>query len=81
MIEPAFQIHTVGMAQPIDVVFCDASWQVRHAVRAMRPNRITRVVFGARRAVELAAGTLPPEVISGAMLALIDDVGDAAQDR
>jgi hypothetical protein len=41
---------------------------VLHVVRSLRPWRITRWVRGARYAVELRAGALPPEVRRGAVL-------------
>jgi uncharacterized membrane protein (UPF0127 family) len=44
------------MAYPIDVVFCDRDWVVRHVVRRMRPDRISKVVFASRHVLELAAG-------------------------
>jgi uncharacterized protein len=49
----AKQVHTFGMRYPIDVVFCDASWNVVHVVHAMRPWRVTRWVFRARVTIEL----------------------------
>jgi uncharacterized membrane protein (UPF0127 family) len=59
VLEPARQIHTVGMRVPIDVIFCDGDWSILHLVREMRPFRMSRWVVGARRAVELPAGALP----------------------
>jgi uncharacterized membrane protein (UPF0127 family) len=56
VIERARQIHTFGMDYPIDVVFCDEDWQVRHIVHNMRPARLTRVVLRARYVLELPAG-------------------------
>ncbi|HVF52404.1 MAG TPA: DUF192 domain-containing protein [Actinomycetota bacterium] len=38
------QIHTIGMTFPIDALFCDASWEIHHMVRVMRPWRISRYV-------------------------------------
>lgn len=58
MIEPARQVHTFGMAYPIDVCFCDAGWNVLHVVTPLRPRRVTRWVFRARYAVEAPAGVL-----------------------
>lgn len=58
VIEPARQVHTFGMRYAIDVCFCDRAWRVLHVVGPMRPRRITRWVFRARYAVEVAAGAL-----------------------
>ncbi len=68
VLEPGRQVHTIGMTYPIDVVFCDREWRVRHVVRHMAPRRMTRVVFTARYAVELPAGTLPVELDRGMVL-------------
>lgn len=57
VIEPARQVHSLGMRAPIDVVFCDRAWRVLHVVSPLRPWRMTRPVLRARRAVELPAGT------------------------
>lgn len=70
VLEPARQIHTIGMRFDIDAVFCDESWTVVHLVRGLRPHRITRWVRSAHRVVELAGGTLPAQVDVGARLEL-----------
>lgn len=54
----ASQVHTFGVREPIDVVFCDKDWIVRHVVRSMRPNRVSRWVARCRYAVELPGGTI-----------------------
>lgn len=56
VIEPCKQVHTFGMGFPIDVVFVDRDWKVVSLARELQPWRITRVVWRARRAVELPAG-------------------------
>jgi hypothetical protein len=53
------------MRYPIDVVFCDRSWVVRHVARNLRPRRMTRWVWGARYAVELPAGVIGPDLKRG----------------
>lgn len=58
VIERASQVHTFGVRGPIDVVFCDADWIVRHIVRSMHPNRVSRRVARCRYAVELPGGTV-----------------------
>ena len=55
MLEPARQVHTFGMAYPIDVIFCDRALRVVHVVRDMRPGRVTRWVRTARIVIELPA--------------------------
>jgi uncharacterized membrane protein (UPF0127 family) len=74
VIDKAFQVHTVGMDFPIDVVFCDKQWVVRHVVRNMRPGRLSKLVWGARYALELPAGVAPPELRPGDSL-IVDPEG------
>jgi uncharacterized membrane protein (UPF0127 family) len=68
VLEPAMQVHTVGMSYPIDVVFCDARGTILYVVRELRPWRITRWVRGSRRAVELPSGSVPFDVGPGMAL-------------
>jgi uncharacterized membrane protein (UPF0127 family) len=56
VIPRARQVHTFGMSYPIDVIFCDSSWHVRHVLTVLQPGRITRWVFGGYYAIELPAG-------------------------
>ena len=53
----ARQVHTFGMKVPIDVVFCDARWDVLHVARHLSSKRITKWVRRARYVIELPAGT------------------------
>lgn len=71
IIDGGFQVHTFGMRFPIDVVFCDADWSVKHIVRSLGPRRITRVVFGARYAIELPAGSVPRGLVPKARLTVL----------
>lgn len=70
VIEPGTQVHTFRMRYPIDVVFCDGNWVVKHVVKAMVPNRMTRFVMGARRVIELPAGATGDDVSPGVQLRL-----------
>lgn len=54
---PAKQVHTFFMRHPIDVIFCDGSWDVLHAISPMLRRRVSRWVAGARFVVELPPGT------------------------
>jgi uncharacterized protein len=69
--EPARQVHTFGMRFPLDLVFCDRDWRVLHVIRSMPPRRMTRLVWRARFALELAGASLPEEVKVGESLELI----------
>jgi uncharacterized membrane protein (UPF0127 family) len=70
VIDPARQVHTLGMRYAIDVVFCDERWIVVHVVRGLRPWRVTRWVRRARYAVELGAGGAGPDVRGGSRIAV-----------
>jgi uncharacterized membrane protein (UPF0127 family) len=59
------------MRVPIDILFCDKDWLVVHFIHDLRPGRITRLVWRARRVVELPAGTLPATVTEGDLLMLV----------
>ncbi|MFN2488408.1 MAG: DUF192 domain-containing protein [Actinomycetota bacterium] len=59
------QVHTLGMAYPIDVLFCGRDWIVLHVLRGLRPWRASRWVRGARFIVELPSGVLPGDVRRG----------------
>jgi uncharacterized protein len=67
----AAQIHTFGMRYPIDVVFCDGDWRVRHVVRAMSPSRMSKWVRGATWVLETRAGALDSSVVPGCRLRLV----------
>jgi uncharacterized protein len=71
VLEPARQVHTFGMRFPLDVVFCDRDWRVLHVIRSMPPRRMTRIVWRARFALELAAASLPEEMKVGESLKLV----------
>lgn len=51
-------IHTFFMRFPIDVVFLDGEERVLHQIHAMRPWRVSRIVWRAKAVLELPAGTL-----------------------
>jgi uncharacterized membrane protein (UPF0127 family) len=53
---PLMWMHTFFMAFPIDIVFLDKYNRVTRIVSALKPWRLSALVFGARQAIELAAG-------------------------
>jgi uncharacterized membrane protein (UPF0127 family) len=57
VLERAFQVHTFGMAYPIDVVFCSRNWEVLSVVDSMPPHRLGRVVLRGFYAIEVPAGS------------------------
>ncbi len=55
---PTQAIHTFGMRFPIDVAFLDRRLRVKRTYHNLAPCRMTRLVWGARSALELAPGIL-----------------------
>jgi uncharacterized membrane protein (UPF0127 family) len=62
------QVHTFRMDVPIDVVFCNKKWIVKHVVKEMVPGRVSRVVIGARYAIELPERAVPENLECGTRL-------------
>jgi uncharacterized membrane protein (UPF0127 family) len=75
IIEPGPQVHTFGMRDPLDVVFCTRSWRVLSVAR-LEPWRVSRFVRGAHYAIELPAGSAPAG-LEGATLTVVPN--DSAQ--
>ncbi len=57
-IVPTQAIHTFGMRFPIDVAFLDRQRRVKRVYHCLKPNRITRFVWGAHSVLELESGAL-----------------------
>ena len=72
VLEPGSQVHTWRMPYPIDVVFCDRQWIVRHVIRSMGPRRMSKLVFGSRYVIELPVGSVPQEVQRGTQLRVVE---------
>jgi uncharacterized membrane protein (UPF0127 family) len=72
VIEPGKQVHTFRMSYPIDVIFVDRDWKVRHVVRTMARRRMSKFVLGSRFVIEIASGSLSDEVKPGTQLRLVD---------
>ena len=58
LLDPCSGIHMFFMTFPIDAVFVAKDGTVLHLVRAIKPWRISRYVFGARAVLELPAGSI-----------------------
>lgn len=57
-IVPTQWIHMFGMRFPIDVAFLDGDGRVLWIHHVLKPNRLSRLVWRAEGALELAPGTL-----------------------
>jgi uncharacterized protein len=55
-LSPFMWMHMFFMRFPIDIVFLDRRDRVIRIDRALRPWRVSSLVFGAGKALELAAG-------------------------
>jgi uncharacterized membrane protein (UPF0127 family) len=58
LIQPCNQVHCMFMSIPIDVVYIGSDHRVLALDAAMRPWAIGRLVRGAKRVLELPAGTI-----------------------
>ena len=67
LISSCRQVHTFGVREPIDVIFCDAGARVVHVARWMRPWRIGPLRLDAVDVIELRAGAAS-EVLPGDLL-------------
>lgn len=58
LIEPCNSVHTLGMKFEIGVVFLSASNQVIHAIENMAPGKLSQIVKGSKKVLELHPETL-----------------------
>lgn len=69
LIRPCKGIHTFFMKFPIDAVFLDRDNRIVAYHLSLPPNRITRIYPKAVSVLELAAGTIGPDVAVGDRIA------------
>ncbi len=58
ILDPCNAVHTFFMRFPIDILFLDKENRVIKAISDLRPNRVSRTYWKAKRVVELPAGRL-----------------------
>jgi uncharacterized protein len=58
VLEPDSSIHMFFMRFPLDVLFLGKDGRVLHLYQSLRPWRVSRIVRGARRVVELPPGSI-----------------------
>ena len=69
---PCNSIHMFFMRIPLDVAFLDGDGRVLRAYHGIRPWRVSRIVRGAKAAIELPAGTLHAAAVDrGSVLRLL----------
>lgn len=77
-ITPCECVHTFGMKFPIDVAFLDAEGRILRVHHALKPRRLSRLVFRADGVLELAAGRLQETNTEvGDVVAFHDEEDDA----
>jgi uncharacterized membrane protein (UPF0127 family) len=72
LIEPCNSIHTCFMRFSLDIVFISSQNRVVRIIRGMKPWRMTRMYFTAKKTLELPAGTLPLDLKVGDSLEFKD---------
>src|SRR2546423_7901483 len=58
LIMPCNSIHSFFMQYPFDAVFLDKRGVAVHLIRAMKPQRVSRIVFSGHSVLELPAGVI-----------------------
>jgi uncharacterized protein len=58
LISPCNSIHSFFMQYPFDAIFIDKQGTAVHLIHAMKPSRLSRIVFAAHSVLELPAGTI-----------------------
>ena len=58
LLDPCNSIHMFFMRFAIDAVFIDKRMKVKRVIRNLKPWRVSPIVFGAKRVLELPAGTV-----------------------
>ena len=71
---PCNSIHSLFMAFPFDAVFVDKNWRVVHLMPAMRPFRLSPIVWRSHGVIELPAGVIAAtRTLTGDVLELVQD--------
>lgn len=58
LFEPCNSVHTLGMAFPIGVIFLSEDNHILHVLEEMLPNRLSPIVKGSKRVLEMHPETL-----------------------
>ncbi|MGH7843309.1 MAG: DUF192 domain-containing protein [Candidatus Binataceae bacterium] len=73
-LEPFMLMHMFFMRFAIDIVFLDRDHRVVRISRELKPWRVSPIVFGARTALELAAGAAArSHTVVGDSITIVDD--------
>jgi len=80
-IVPTQWIHMFGMHFPIDVAFLSSSGRVLWIHHALKPNRLSRLIWRAEGALELPAGSLRASHTEVGDIIELRDQGDESGSR
>ena len=82
LIEPCNGIHTVGMRYPIDALFLDREGRVLRCAPRLAALRCIPWVRGARRVLELPAGTIAgTRTVTGDLVTITAGAGRVQRDE
>lgn len=70
LIEPCNSIHTFFMKFSLDVAFLNKNNEVVKIFKNLKPWRITRIYFSAKKVLEMKAGTMPSSLVVGKRIVL-----------
>lgn len=68
LIKHCQSIHTFFMRYSIDIIFLDNKYKVVKVIRNIKPWRVTGYYWRASQVLELPAGTLGEEIVTGTEL-------------
>jgi uncharacterized membrane protein (UPF0127 family) len=80
-IQKCNSIHMFFMRIPIDVAFVNGDGEVLRVYNAIKPWRVSGVIFGSKAAIELPAGTLARSSITKGSVVKLESNGTEAEPR
>lgn len=72
LIEPCNSIHTFFMQFSLDVAFLNKKNEIVRIIRDIRPWRMTWIIWGARKVLEVPAGKLPTDLNVGDQIKVVN---------
>ncbi|MCX7842038.1 MAG: DUF192 domain-containing protein [Clostridia bacterium] len=58
LIVPCNSIHMFFMSFPLDIIFINRHNRVAHLIENMPPWKVSKIIFGAKSAIEVPVGTI-----------------------
>lgn len=72
ILDPCNSVHNFFVRFATDVVFLNSENKIVKILRNFKPWRVSGIYFRSKKALELKAGTLPPDIKEGDILEVID---------